>query len=648
MRFVKNMMPTCAVALGFVLVPSLSVCQDSADGQEDSLNSGRLTAGDRREALLGEDASVVEAVSWEMQAIPPSLTASPSNVLHAPSQGPQYDASSTRGVRTIRTSGDGQEHFPGDYQTRGRKSVYCETTFRQNFGQTSAPPDSLLLGNPFSSVFRLKVEPHPDWSAHFVLAKQSGERYKDASLYGSLRYGNETIEQLIVGDYRFRAGFGLVLSGNQTSFGEGTVRTHSKAGSLVPYFGTGPVGFFRGAAASLKQRLLGGTARLTALVSKRSLAATVQADGSVSAIDWSGYQRTEKELGKQGNLLELLIGLRASWTLPGSVTVGSTWYRSNYDRSILPKSGRGFRGKRSEVGGLDASVRLGQVNLFGEIARGNRGLCSMLAGAEASPAEQLSFVILLRSYAAGFSNPHASCFGRHGDGGNERGAYLGFSTSPLPGIEFNGSVDIYRIPGPTATNPLPTSGQQSGFRTVLRMHNGIVTTIRLRFSRSSELRIVEIEGAGPARKEIGRDRLTVDGVVQLPRSGRLDLKCRLTAVSVRPGYGLASSHGYSIAVSGEYKTRSFQAECSTGLFSAESYEAAVVEIEPDLGRSASAVVCYGSGVRSSLWLSCEPWEWMRVSGKLGVTLTKWRPSHDRPIEGFPPQTSLGVNLVGTF
>jgi hypothetical protein len=622
---VRYCVPTAAVTLAV----SVTFGQVGPPAGDDSVRVRGSPERDRDRLFLGEDASTIEAVAWELDAIPPSLV--------SPARYAKEEDSA------FRRDAEGEWDEPPGGRRKGEKSVSCEMRFLRTSGSSATPADSLLLGDPMVSVFRLKMTPFQGFNGHLVLGKQSGERVRDASIFGSVSYSRGVLKQIILGDYRFRAGSGLVLSGTVTNYGEGATRGSHTGGSLRPYFGTGLTGFLRGGALELASRIGGGTAAMTVLVSRRSLAAAVQNDGRVSAIDWSGYQRTERELDRQGQLEESLVGVHASWQAFSRSVLGVTWYRSAFSRTIMPRRGLGFRGERAEFAGLEGSVVLRSATVRTEIARDSYGHCSMVTGVKATPAEKMSVAVTARWYAPGFSNPHASASGKHATGENERGLLIGFTTSPVPGLDIEGSLDVYAFPVATSTDPLPSSGREVGLRCTYRSERGIAIATRARITRTSDLRIVSVAGAFPGRREVGRERLSVSNVVQLPAFSGMRVLCRSTIVSVRSEYGLPGSRGYAISLAGTYEDRMLRGQWSFGLFSANRYEAATVDIEPDLGRPATAVVCYGSGSRVSLWFSCAVSGWLEVSGKAGAIFYRWKPIDGRPVEAPPASSTLGIS-----
>ncbi len=619
---------TLASAALIAVGSSVGYSQEMERSRGDSAAREVRLRNDDEQILLGEDPVAIEAESWERQSIPVSLA-------EMENRGIPASPDQVTGNPRARTSA---------------RVLYFESSVSRTNGLMTMPADTLLLGTPFSSLFRLRIHPARCWDAHFVLAKQAGEQFADAAMRGSICYSAEEGVRVILGDYVVNVSHGLALSGNRASIGEGVTRSSSSREQLSPYFGAGTMGFLRGAAIRLMKRMEGGTGNIVIFASRRALAATTREDGTVRSIDWTGYERTEKESQKQSRLHETFFGARCSFGSTSGMSAGVTWSRTLYDRMIVPESGIGFTGDRSEVAGMDLGMNMRHARLSAELARLPDGSLSFVSRAEVRPAVGTTVVVAARSYGVGFSNPHASAFGHHRDGGNEQGIFLAFSTRPVPDLEVDGSVDAFRYPGRSSSTMFPASGTEAGLQTVVGRSTATTVTVRLRLRHSIEERIVTAAPSGEFRRDVMVELLSVGGLVRIPLGPDFQLKCRFSTVSHRPDCGLRSSRGSLLGAGASWRLREAEIEGAMSLFTTESYDAAVSVIEPGAARTISAMTCYGSGARVSVSASWRPWDMLLISLKVGSTMSGWKPSSESGIPDMHPPslTTFTMELSSLF
>lgn len=612
----------CILSAGDAGKDSVDLREPGAVAVRDTIPADAPSEGADEATFLGEDPATIEAASWERQSAPPSL-------LLQESGGPSRPDKVTRpGVSRRRTG-----------------FVYIEAGVARTTGSSSMPEDSLLLGPPFSSILRVRVQPSHHWSGQFVAARQSGERISDAALRGSVCYASGQRTQLIVGDYLVNAGSGLVLSGSSVAVGEGVARSRRRRESIRQYFGAGTMGFLRGGILTQEIGLGPGVAGLTLLASQRSLAASIRDDGTVRSIDWSGYVRTAKETGKQAQLHETLLGGRCRWTRAGSYAVGLTWYRARFDRPIEAESGLGFAGDRSEVFGADAFVVIGQTALTGEVARSFDGCTSWVVGVMADPSSHFSIAVHLRSYAEGFSNPHAAAFGAHRDAGNEQGAFVGFSSQLLPAVRVEGSVDMSRFPGRTSGNRFPADNVRGGLQCTLGEGSGGSATVRVRSNHTSEVRIVDVS-SDARRRLLTIAYFSLAGIAKIPLGNACLMQIRAMTAAQHSNLGLRSYRGTLLGVGARWRTESLEMAANLHGFTTDGSGASVSIVEQAPARGVSAVVCSGDGVRWSVHALWNPVPALKVSGWIGKTIHGWKPamSDGPPDDDLPPLTTMTFEI----
>ncbi|MFN0157896.1 MAG: ComEA family DNA-binding protein [Bacteroidota bacterium] len=319
--------------------------------------------------------------------------------------------------------------------------------------------DGSYSGSSIKSYSRVAMNIQENVRSGVLVSKDAGEQFSTGFLSGfaEARLGESRV---LAGDFTMEAGQGLVFwSGAAYGKGSDAVNAVRKSGAgLRPYRSSSEFGFFRGVSATTALDMSDMILHLTALVSRRKLSATLNEDGTFSAFYDAGLYRTESEITKRNTVRETILGGRAEVSGTGLWNAGINYYHSTFDRPLISSSPFAFSGRMNDVAGADASIRVGRLDVFGEIARSGSGGRAGILGGMVSVSRSTRFAVIYRDYGASFDHAHAGAFGERSNTNNEIGLYLGVQSVISRSVRLSGYVDHFKFRAPSSTVPLPATG----------------------------------------------------------------------------------------------------------------------------------------------------------------------------------------------
>ena len=484
--------------------------------------------------------------------------------------------------------------------------------------------DDVFAGSAIKSYERLSIK-GGDLEAGALFEKDSGEKISSGFTSGyALVKDVGFLRRVVVGDFAVEAGQGLVLW-RGSSFGKGgaAISVARKSGlSVQPYRSSGESEFLRGGAACALLEAAGfGSIEATAFFSRNSLDATLDSSGNISGLYEGGLFRTKSELEKRKAVTERVVGGRLKIAHRGGWTVGSTAFVSTFDRTIVSDRLHEFHGRNLGVLGMDATMSLGSLSAFGEIARTNQVSFAGIAGAFFAISAQSAVVVLYRDYGPGFNNLHASGFGERSDTKNERGFYFGVDFAASKWLRFSGHIDHFRFPWQTYSNPLPTGGHEILLQSDIRVSD--------QFSLITRLSSKSVEGTEADVDEFGRETRAI-----VPRTQRkyrltatykaspsLTAKGRIELTTVDYPIPGRSERGYLFFQDLRYRISGFlSATTRLVFFDTDSYDSRLYEYENDVHGVFANPGLYGKGRRWYLVIDYSPSRVFSLSAKYSETL----------------------------
>lgn len=467
---------------------------------------------------------------------------------------------------------------------------------------------SHYLGSPYRLFFRYRFSYRDKWSAGFVLKKDRGEEFFTGSQPLGFDYVSAhcffrslgPFEQVALGDFQAQFGQGLVIwkgFGSRKSVFVNNLRR--QAPGLRPYSATNAFLFFRGGGLAVKF----GPVRLTALASYKLLDGSRSASDSltpgwITAMDESGYHRTENELAKRNALTELVTAGRMQY-IARKWNIGFTGVYTRYSVPVIPDTvpylRYAFRGDQVYNLGLDYTLLLGKIYLFGEVAVSGNGGYALLQGVQAYLPHGVSLSMLYRDYARNYQAPHAQAFGDRSGVQNERGWYMGIECSPLRRFRLNAYADVVQVPWLTYTTSRPSWGYDAVAQ--LTYVPGRHTELVLRYRHTLRQQDGTSEGVHlPEWIDVHRDALRLNLTHQL--NERFKLRSRVEVVFMdRPDRPL--QWGFMAYQDMMYTLPWWPVDISAriAVFRTDGYDTRIYAYENDLLYSFSVPAYYDKGMR---------------------------------------------------
>jgi hypothetical protein len=453
-------------------------------------------------------------------------------------------------------------------------------------------------GSPDKSYARLTGSMGKTVEAGVLVEKDAGETPSAGFLSGYLKLSEiPAIDQLIVGDFRFETGEGLVFW-EGSGFGTDPVAggTRSPRG-LVPHRSTDEFHFLRGAGMSTSFSVKGISITFSGFVSNRQLPGTTNEAGVVTGFQEGGLFRTDTELSKVDAMGEFVAGGSILANAAGSLILGVSGFSHRFSRRVEVDGSLIPGGEGRAVGGLHAGWSGDRVNLAGELAAGEGGGIAWLVRGTVSAGRTGRLVMLYRDYPHDFNGLHSSGFGARADTRNERGCYLGFTFRPQTGIHTSLFVDHFAFPRPTGTIPIPSDGFDAGLNIDARLGGATELTARSTLGRAQEVepgidwqgRVVSV------LKEVDRRSFRLTLVHQSGEQVRL--KTRIERTEVVGGSG-GDEEGIMLFQDVRFQSGAgFSIEARLVFFQTDSWNTRIYEFENDVPGAFSVPVLYGSGRR---------------------------------------------------
>lgn len=498
-------------------------------------------------------------------------------------------------------------------------------------------------GSPDRLYTRLRIRSRRQLSLNLTLDKDPGERfawepdnqsfgYDYVSAHASLNNVGR-LQTLVIGDYVMNFGQGLVFS-RASAFGKGRepvrplVRTSR---GVVPYSSTDENNFMRGLATSVR---VAGNLLATAFASRRTLdAGLIEPDTTMggafedlteaSSLAISGLHRTPNEIGKKDAVREDLVGGAVAYRFPRA-EVGVVGYHSRFDRPFSPGTRAYqrflFSGDRTTMIGAFGNLYLGDMLVFGEVARSQDDVLGGIGGVSMRFAKIAEAVVLARHYPRNFVSLHGFAFGeRNGATQNETGYYLGLQLRPSKTWRVMGYVDQYRFPWVRFNVPRPSNGYDALLAIEHKPRPWFLYYLQAR-TEMKEAGADILSGAGRlldgVRPET-RQSLRLHGDYSFSR--RLRLRARVEGIRFATP---DDSDEYGFVIYQDIRwlpVRSIQLDTRLAFFNTDSFDARVFTYENDLLYTFSVPAFSGRGQRAYVLLRWQPTSQLTFQAKASIT-----------------------------
>ena len=497
-------------------------------------------------------------------------------------------------------------------------SLYTKIPTYERVGDTS---NGDYLGYPYKFWARYSFSYAKNVRIGIVASQDAGEPFfSQSNKYGFDQYsgfiqlnGLGPIESLIVGRYSVSAGMGLVMN-NSFSLGKTAMLQDfgRQRNALRPHTSASENGYMQGAAATIR---LSDAIRLTPFLSYRKTDATLNDDGSISSLIYTGYHRTISELNKKNNTSLTAGGMNARWNLE-DFSLGATAVFTHINRPLSPNKSATYKkiypeGSNFFNASLNYSWLHYPFSVNGETAINANGAIATLNTLGWHLSQYVEVMGIYRFYSFRYNSLYANAFSEGGKTQNESGLYLGVRWQPKYGIDIQAYTDLAYFAWPRygvsqssyAIDNVVSASYKTGnwllsgkYRLHLRQKDSNLGYV-LSWQTEHRLRIgAEWTGGGWT----SRSQLDFTSVSSTSESS-----------SLSQGFMITENIGYDIG--------KWQIFAGGKYFNTDGYDSRLYSYERAMPHTFSFPAYYGHGIRYSLTAVWAPSPTLQFNAKAGIT-----------------------------
>lgn len=497
-------------------------------------------------------------------------------------------------------------------------SLYTKIPTYERAGDAS---NGDYLGYPYKFWARYSFSYAKNVRIGIVASQDAGEPFfSQSNKYGFDQYsgfiqinGLGSVESLIVGRYSVSAGMGLVMN-NSFSLGKTAMLQDfgRQRNALRPHTSASENGYMQGAAATIR---LSDAIRLTPFLSYRKTDATLNIDGSISSLIYTGYHRTLSELNKKNNTSLTAGGMNARWNLE-DFSLGATAVFTHINRPLSPNKSATYKkiypeGSNFFNASLNYSWLHYPFSVNGETAINANGAIATMNTLGWHLSQYVEVMGIYRFYSFNYYSLYANAFSEGGKTQNESGLYLGVRWQPKYGIDIQAYTDLAYFAWPRygvsqssyAIDNVVSASYKTGnwllsgkYRLHLRQKDS-KSVANLSWQTEHRLRIsAEWTGGGWT----SRSQLDFTSVSSTSESS-----------SLSQGFMITENIGYDIGkwlifAGGKY-------------FNTDGYDSRLYSYERAMPHTFSFPAYYGHGIRYSLVATWSPSPTLQFTSKAGIT-----------------------------
>lgn len=421
--------------------------------------------------------------------------------------------------------------------------------------------------------------------------------------------------KIALGRYKVSVGMGLVVN---MGFGLGKMSMLQSFGgktnnTVCAHSSRSEASYLQGAAATLR---LNKSLHLTGFVSCRKVDATLNDDGSVSTLIYSGYHRSEGEMEKKNNTTMSDFGVSMAFD-KNDFHLGATALSTHIDRKLSPNTSALYRrfypqGHDFFTSSIDYSFRRYPFFASGETALDGRGHLATINTLTFCCSPQVSLILLHRFFSLKYNAIHAYAFSEGGRVQNESGLYAGLEWKPRYGSLVSVYLDYAYFPW---ARYLVSQSSRSfdGFVSSMLKFGSLTLLARYRVHRRQrdtyETVLTKIKPLVWKTEQRARLGLAWDnGFVRT--STQIDAsmsECETVSRGIMFSESLGVTFG-KLTVNGSFK-----------YYITDDYDSRVYSYESGPLYSFSMPSFYGRGIRYSLYIRWKPVDALTLYAKVGVT-----------------------------
>jgi len=275
------------------------------------------------------------------------------------------------------------------------------------------------------------------------------------------------INNLIVGNYQFQFGQGLLLGGGFAQGKGGDLLALRKSTfGFSPYASVSEQGYMHGVATSLK---VSKSIDLSIFYSATRRSGTGETDSSFRSFDNTGIFKVKEDLDARKNINEKNIGIAAVYRKQ-QIEIGWIVHRFFLSKMMIPKQSTynqfQFTGSEIMNTGFFWNAAIQNHHIFGEVGHSLEHGWGVVAGSLSSLSTKVDMGFLVRHYQPNFYTMYANAFSEQASTSNETGLFWGWNFSISKKFQIRLWADLFRFPWLRSRTYSPSSGKELLFRTV--------------------------------------------------------------------------------------------------------------------------------------------------------------------------------------
>lgn len=454
----------------------------------------------------------------------------------------------------------------------------------------------------FSNVYQLGISLEKDagetlqWSPAI---RQYGFDFVSAYL---VIHPKKIVEQIALGDFHFRSGHGLVFGGNfffsknpeywQGSWQLGTgFRAHSSSAEY---------GFLRGAGIKLQHQNI----EASWFYSYTPQDGTLQADGTISALNTGGLHRTNAEWDKRYNThLQQTGGTICYTTLNNRWKIGVEYLNTRFEHPVVASDTyyhkNSFRGNEHHIGGFFFQYRYAAGLFFTEAAFSSAQGKAIYGGIIHNLSRQNTWIMQYWSSNATFQSFQGNIPSYSSNIANETGIYQAFMIALTSKIKGSVGFSAFTNPLPSFNKKGPTYGSEWIARLTYQLKKKTLAFIQFRW-RANEENFKADTSRYSQLLPLTRYYITADLYHKESINWGFHSRVQWFTLDFP-----VKEKGYCITQSINYRWSPFQSTFQISVFETASWDSRLYAYEPDLPLAFSIPPLSGKGVRLCLTLTAK-------------------------------------------
>ncbi|WP_439183084.1 helix-hairpin-helix domain-containing protein [Carboxylicivirga taeanensis] len=255
------------------------------------------------------------------------------------------------------------------------------------------------------------------------------------------------IDTWMVGDYRLSFGQGLAMWTDMAfSKSPETAQLRRRAKGIAPYSSVNESSFLRGTAIQMSWQNFSFAPFVSYKKRDASVLSDSLAEERLSALQETGYHRTQNELANRYAVNELVYGGSVAFQ-HHLIQVDAGYVSWEVDHPIEQKEHLKdkyrFSGKQQESAWLSHTLFLNRLLVFGEVTAQNQMHYGIYQGLTYNAGSDVVMSLAYRKYSRGYTAILSNPFSESSTRGGESGLFASISCKPVSRVELKAFVDVF-------------------------------------------------------------------------------------------------------------------------------------------------------------------------------------------------------------